>query len=152
MIFSMSLQRVIDIARKNGMPVVVTDPAGHHPMVVLSLEQFEAMAEMESLDLDEKRDWEKWDSDDEEDAIFYGDPVVLDDILDDDAEKAASPATTVIADEITPPIPSLEVEKAVNDTPAFTPKAAPTQSKSNLDMFTESPLEEGFYLEPLEDK
>lgn len=148
----MSLQRVIDIARKNGMPVVVTDPAGHHPMVVLSLEQFEAMAEMESLDRDEKRDWEKWDSDDEEDAIFYGDPVVLDDILDDDAEKVSPPTATVVTNEPVPSISSPEVEKAVNDTPAFTPKAAPTQSKSHLDMFTESPLEEGFYLEPLEDK
>lgn len=41
---NMSLQRVFESARKLGLPVVVTDPAGREPMVVLSLEQFEAMA------------------------------------------------------------------------------------------------------------
>ena len=148
----MSLQRVIDIARKNGMPVVVTDPAGHHPMVVLSLEQFEAMAEMESLDRDEKRDWEKWDSDDDEDTPFYGDPVILDDILDDATEKTVPPTSAVAVDESVPSISSLKVEKAVDDASVFAPKATPAQPKSNLDVFAESPLEEGFYLEPLEDK
>ncbi|MBI4139172.1 hypothetical protein HY479_03415 [Candidatus Uhrbacteria bacterium] len=40
----MSLQHVLDVARKNGMPVIVTDAAGREPMVVMPLEQFEAMA------------------------------------------------------------------------------------------------------------
>lgn len=40
----MSLQRVFESARKMGVPVIVTDPAGRDPMVVLPLEQFEAMA------------------------------------------------------------------------------------------------------------
>jgi PHD/YefM family antitoxin component YafN of YafNO toxin-antitoxin module len=148
----MSLQRVIDIARKNGMPVVVTDPAGHYPMVVLSLEQFEAMAEMESLSRNEKRDWEGWDSDDEEDKTFYGDPIVLDDILEDAAEKVKPPVATAAVDELVPPIFSSKVEKTVDDASVLAPKTVPIQPKSNLDVFAESPLEEGFYLEPLEDK
>jgi hypothetical protein len=40
----MSLQRVFESARKMGVPVIVTDPAGRDPMVVLPLEQFEALA------------------------------------------------------------------------------------------------------------
>jgi nicotinamidase-related amidase len=39
----MSLQRVLEIARKNGMPVIITDDSGRDPMVILPLEQFEAM-------------------------------------------------------------------------------------------------------------
>lgn len=39
----MSLQRVFESARKMGVPVIITDPAGREPMVVLPLEQFEAM-------------------------------------------------------------------------------------------------------------
>ena len=40
----MSLQRIFESARKLGFPVIITDPAGREPMVVLPLEQFEAMA------------------------------------------------------------------------------------------------------------
>ena len=40
----MSIQRVFESARKLGVPVIMTDPAGREPLVVLSLEQFEAMA------------------------------------------------------------------------------------------------------------
>ena len=40
----MSLQRVLETARKMGVPVIVTDSAGLDPIVILPLEQFEAMA------------------------------------------------------------------------------------------------------------
>jgi len=40
----MSLQRIFESARKLGVPVIMTDPAGREPLVVLPLEQFEAMA------------------------------------------------------------------------------------------------------------
>jgi hypothetical protein len=40
----MSLQRVIETARRTGTPVIVTDIAGREPMVILPLEQFEALA------------------------------------------------------------------------------------------------------------
>lgn len=38
------MQRVTEIARKLGLPVIMTDPSGRDPMVILPLEQFEAMA------------------------------------------------------------------------------------------------------------
>ncbi len=37
----MSLQRVIELARRQGMPIVVTDVAGREPMVLLPLEIYE---------------------------------------------------------------------------------------------------------------
>lgn len=40
----MSLQHIFESARKLGVPVIVTDVGGREPMVVLPLEQFEAMA------------------------------------------------------------------------------------------------------------
>ncbi|MFZ2804591.1 MAG: hypothetical protein WA001_05200 [Patescibacteria group bacterium] len=40
----MSLQRIFESARKLGVPVIITDPAGREPLVVLPLEQFEALA------------------------------------------------------------------------------------------------------------
>lgn len=40
----MSLQHIFESARKLGVPVILTDVGGREPMVVLPLEQFEAMA------------------------------------------------------------------------------------------------------------
>jgi hypothetical protein len=40
----MSLQRVFESARKLGVPVIMTDPGGREPMVIMTLEQFEALA------------------------------------------------------------------------------------------------------------
>ena len=39
----MSLQRVLETARRTGTPVIVTDVGGREPMVVMPLEQFEAL-------------------------------------------------------------------------------------------------------------
>lgn len=39
----MSIQRVLEVARRQNMPVVVTDVAGREPMVILPLASYEAM-------------------------------------------------------------------------------------------------------------
>ncbi len=41
----MSWQRILETARRHGLPIVVTDPAGREPMVVLPLEVYEALTE-----------------------------------------------------------------------------------------------------------
>jgi hypothetical protein len=41
----MSWQRVLELARRQGMPVIVTDVAGREPMVVMPLEAYEAITE-----------------------------------------------------------------------------------------------------------
>lgn len=40
----MSIQHVFESARRLGLPVILTDIGGRDPMVVLPLDQFEAMA------------------------------------------------------------------------------------------------------------
>ncbi len=40
----MSLQRIFNVARKLGTPIIMTDAAGLEPLVILPLDQFEAMA------------------------------------------------------------------------------------------------------------
>jgi nicotinamidase-related amidase len=42
----MSLQRIIELARRQGMPVILTDVAGREPMVVLPLEAYEKMLDV----------------------------------------------------------------------------------------------------------
>ena len=44
----MSMQRILQSARKLGTPIIVTDPVGREPMVILPLEQFESMAMAQS--------------------------------------------------------------------------------------------------------
>lgn len=39
----MSFQRMLEMARRHGMPIVVTDPNGKEPMVVLPMEAYEAL-------------------------------------------------------------------------------------------------------------
>lgn len=39
----MSLQRVLETARRTGTPVIITDVSGREPMVVMPIEQFEAL-------------------------------------------------------------------------------------------------------------
>ena len=41
----MSFQRIFETARRLGSPLVVTDPAGREPMVVMTLEAFERMGD-----------------------------------------------------------------------------------------------------------
>jgi hypothetical protein len=41
----MSFQRIFETARRMGSPLVVTDPAGREPMVVMTLEAFERMGD-----------------------------------------------------------------------------------------------------------
>lgn len=45
----MSFQRVLETARRHGMPVIVTDPAGREPMVLLSLAAYEAITQTGAL-------------------------------------------------------------------------------------------------------
>ncbi|MCC6563489.1 hypothetical protein IT087_01200 [Candidatus Uhrbacteria bacterium] len=41
----MSFQRMLEMVRRQGMPLMVTDPDGREPMVVLPLEVYEALVE-----------------------------------------------------------------------------------------------------------
>lgn len=47
---SMSWQRILEVARRRGMPMIVTDIAGREPMVLLPFEQYERLDESVSTD------------------------------------------------------------------------------------------------------
>jgi len=47
----MSWQRILETARRNGFPVVVTDIAGREPMVVMPLEAYEALSSQKQKNL-----------------------------------------------------------------------------------------------------
>ncbi len=52
----MSLLRIFESAKKLGLPLIVTDADGRDPMVILPLEQFEALAHaQEAPSLHEKK-------------------------------------------------------------------------------------------------
>lgn len=42
----MSLQRIIELARRQGMPIIMTDVGGREPMVLLSLDTYEEMLDV----------------------------------------------------------------------------------------------------------
>jgi hypothetical protein len=44
----MSWQRILEMARRQKMPVVITDIAGREPMVVLPFNEYEALVEVSS--------------------------------------------------------------------------------------------------------
>ncbi|MDO8618137.1 MAG: hypothetical protein Q7N87_04615 [Candidatus Uhrbacteria bacterium] len=41
----MSWQRILELARQRGLPVIVTDIGGREPMAILPLEEYERLAE-----------------------------------------------------------------------------------------------------------
>lgn len=41
----MSFQRILELARRQGAPLIVTDPAGRESMVVLPFDAYEALVE-----------------------------------------------------------------------------------------------------------
>ncbi|MSR85185.1 hypothetical protein EXS71_01980 [Candidatus Uhrbacteria bacterium] len=45
----MSWQRILELAREQGMPIIVTDIAGRDSMVVMPLERFEQLANRRSV-------------------------------------------------------------------------------------------------------
>lgn len=87
---TMSLQRIFESARKLGLPVIVTDVAGREPMVVLPLEQFEAMSESGSDDFDP--DWKLPDFDEKGNLISSEDPLPK-------AKKTEEPISVELPDE-----------------------------------------------------
>lgn len=102
---NMSLQRVLETARKTGMPVIITDIMGREPMVILPLEQFEAMA---------------------------GVPATV--------RQVPQPEVSQIPVEMSVETLKTRVKDSTAPAQSFSPAENP-----------DFPLEEGFYLEPVDD-
>ena len=100
----MQWKRILDAARRNGIPLIVADQNGSEPMVVLSLEQFEAMSSA--------------------------------------PRKQNVPENAINTSNVSEPVlESLETPGNSED----------LSSKNPIKMGEDAPLEENFFLEPLED-
>lgn len=118
----MSLQRVFESARKLGVPVIMTDPAGREPMVVLTLEQFEAMAGTGSEPGREPTS----------NPVRRGRP------------PSRRPAESPKVDDFAFPADELKAQPSLAE-PALEDYPVPTPSEGEIS------LDERFYLEPLDD-
>ena len=124
----MSWQRILESARKNGFPIIVTDIAGREPMVVMPFDAFEEMNEAYHAAL------ENWDEGEE--GIEYSDlPPVTEDVY-------------------APPPESVDHAHQANEHEApssrmsegeVRPEAGSESDVSHLSM------EDRFYLEPVDD-
>ncbi|MBU2613121.1 hypothetical protein KJ925_01500 [Patescibacteria group bacterium] len=122
----MSLQRVLETARKTGTPVILTDVAGREPLVILPLEQFEAMAGVGS----------------DGGKSSHREPSVR-------KEHSFSPKKSHIetVDEAFAEMAAERLKSRVEDVAV----QIETLVDSGVEK-SEIPLEERFYLEPVEDK
>lgn len=126
----MSWQRILESARKNGFPIIVTDIAGREPMVVMPFDAFEEMNEAYHSTLD------RWEDglDEMEYAEVREDEGRDESTVEPPAERGAS----AISDEFS----AEEDNKTVAD---HWPEFGPEEDVSHLSM------EDRFYLEPVDE-
>lgn len=136
----MSLQRVFEAARKMGSPVIVTDVGGRDPLVVVPLEQFEALtAKRGGVDGRHASVIEK--------KMKRAEQVDLEQIqIDEDGE-----------DELEAVVSEIAARGGLADleqTTARTSSAPEMADLASISVEGEGDLtvEERFYLEPVEDK
>ncbi len=124
----MSWQRILESARKNGFPVIVTDIAGREPMVIMPFDAFEELNEAHQVSLetweDEAEDYEYSSLDDEQPEAGF-------------TTSAEQTKVTPMKEE--PPSKSVE-------SPSLEEIPGSSQEVSHLSM------EDRFYLEPVDDQ
>ena len=122
----MSWQRILEVARQQGMPVVVTDIAGREPMVILPFEKYERLLEQESPTPFAMEDEEEYND---------GGPIPsLEEFESEALEENVEKITSSHADDFQ--------KKTAN---------RPVESESEPEQSNGLAIEERFYLEPIED-
>lgn len=123
--------RILRFATRTGDRLIVTDPSGNEPVVIMSLDEYEALAlgsgDFSMMDVD--KDEDTYGKEDE-----YGEAPTLE-IIESMADEA-------IVTEPTTPTAAMPVAPAAADAPRR------DFSAINLEKRTD-PSEEQFYLEPL---
>ncbi|MFH1077851.1 MAG: hypothetical protein V1745_01035 [Patescibacteria group bacterium] len=122
----MSLQRVLETARKTGTPVILTDMAGREPMVILPLEQFEAMAGI---------------------ATETSKPAHRSPVASQESRPSTKKHDLEVVDEAFADLAAERLKSHVEQVAVQIESMAERRSEK-----AEIPLEERFYLEPEEDK
>ena len=123
-----TLQRLLNLIGKTGDRIVVTDPAGENPYVLMSLDQYEKLMS------------EKGSSKRELLGSESSSPM------------PARRPTLQVAEDLDPPI-NLSAPRKKREIPLWKPSTEPKKSKKAevaTEPEKESDSEEQFYLEPLE--
>ena len=129
-----SLKRFLDLVEKTGDKVIVTDPAGEHPYVLMSLAQYERL-----LKLDE--------------SAPSKDSVISDSSIPESRRDIRDPGPK------SPPTKPLKGPGIQHDTVLWKPQAvskppirprAPVAAPAPIESMLEAEGEEQFFLEPLE--
>jgi hypothetical protein len=127
----MSWQRILESARRNGFPVIVTDIAGREPMVVMPFDAFEEMNEAYHTTIDQ---WEGG-----LDEVEYSDVPESESSEAPWTEEGADPNAAPVAQEAAP---TPESNKTASD---HWPESSTEEDVSHLSM------EDRFYLEPVDE-
>ena len=123
-----TLQRLLNLIGKTGDRVVVTDPAGEKPYVLMSLDQYEKLIDAEAT------------------------PEAKPASAPAPAPAPARRPTLQVAEDLDPPI-ELGTTRKKREIPLWKPSAAPQpapQATTPPPQEKASESEEQFYLEPLE--
>jgi len=127
----MSWQRILESARRNGFPVIVTDIAGREPMVIMPFDAFEEMNEAYQVSL---KAWE-----DEGESVEYSD-------LEPDPEAAFDAPLPSYSEEGEVTVENREDSTQSVDEPSHEGRSQTSEDVSHLSM------EDRFYLEPVDDE
>ncbi|MCR4278734.1 MAG: hypothetical protein NUV81_02400 [bacterium] len=148
----MSWTRILNTARRNGIPLIVTDSNGDEPMVVLPLEQFEAMSSMGS----EMNQQEKKVQPAKSGLHRVDLPIQNDRNLD---EQSAVTSERILESNSShldgghvafEEIPFGKIDNSFGDQDQIRSVDFSINTQENADL--DAPLEEQFFLEPLEDE
>ena len=126
---NMSWQRILESARKNGFPVIVTDIAGREPMVVMPFDTFEEMNEVYQSSLD------SWEEERGEEFEYSDIESGSDETIESSIPAYGAEATQ---------------EGSVSEEPSKS--SMREKPEGNMNEVSHLPMEERFYLEPVDDQ
>lgn len=131
-------QRILDLVRRTGDRMVVTDPDGHHVYVVMDIDQYEAL-----VDLEDKR-LQTWATD--QSQTQKSQPRIWDTM-----KPAGEPGETWNLSQLNPEeLKELERQFSASQTEAPTQSVPPEVQKPIPSPVDGDFGEEQFYLEPIE--
>jgi len=126
---NMSWQRILESARKNGFPVIVTDIAGREPMVVMPFDTFEEMNEVYQSSLD------SWEEERGEEFEYSDIESGSDETIESSIPAYGAEATQ---------------EGSVSEEPSKS--SMREKPEGNMNEVSHLSMEERFYLEPVDDQ
>lgn len=160
-----NLKRLMDLAKRTGDRLIVTDPEGQEPFVLMDLTAYEVLLDLQTLQAHEHADEE--DLEDEDDDWFTGfdpdEPPIPPAPQEASDAPAATPASASTPESIWDAMKAADEPGETYENPA---QASRTEQEQMRDLYEktvqpepvqtpeapapQSPGDEQFYLEPIE--